>query len=58
MEEYGAIVEKFFEDGNKALSKKDAIEFFECFKHYKKCSDKELLDEVFGKIQNRIDRME
>ena len=53
-----AIVEEFFEDGNKTISKEDAIEFLECFKHYQKCGDKELMDEVFEKIQNKIDKME
>ena len=51
-----AIVKYFFQDGNEKISKTDAIEFLECFKHYKH-DDKELLEEVFEKIQNRIDVM-
>ena len=46
----------FFQDGNKKINKTDAIEFLECFKHYK-YGDKELLEEVFEKIQNKIDVM-
>lgn len=51
-----AIVEEFFYDGNDKISKDDAIEFLECFKHYK-YDDKELLEEVFAKIQAKIDDM-
>lgn len=51
-----AIVKEFFEDGNKKINKKDAMEFLECFKHYNHCDDKELLEEVFDKIQHRIDK--
>ena len=50
------IVKGFFQDGNKKINKTDAIEFLECFKHYK-YGDKELLEEVFEKIQNKIDVM-
>ena len=52
-----AIMEEFFKDGNDSISKEDAIEFLKCFKHYKKCDDKELLEGVFSKIQSRIDTM-
>lgn len=52
-----AIVKEFFTDGNKKISKADAIEFLECFKHYKRCDDKELLEEVLNKIQTKIDNM-
>lgn len=55
-----AIVKEFFIDfidGNDdKVNKKDAIEFLECFKHYK-CDDKELLEEIFDKIQIKIDSM-
>ena len=52
-----AIVKEFFEDGNEKISKEDAIEFLECFKHYNRCDDKELLEEVFANIQRQIDKM-
>lgn len=50
------IVKEFFKSGNERISKSDAIEFLECFKHYK-YHDKELLTEVFNKIQSKIDKM-
>lgn len=55
-EKADAIVEEFFTDGNENISKKDAIEFLECFKHYD-YPDKQLLDEIFNKIQDRINLM-
>lgn len=51
-----AIVKEFFTDGNNRVNKQDAIEFLECFKHYN-YPDKELLQEVFKKIQIKIDTM-
>jgi hypothetical protein len=55
-ERVNAIVKEFFTNGNEKLSKTDAIEFLECFRHYK-YSDKELLQKVFKKIQEKIDIM-
>lgn len=49
-----AIVNEFFTDGNNKVNKQDAIEFLECFRHYI-CPDKELLNKVFDKIQEKID---
>lgn len=51
-----AIVNEFFTDGNKKVKKADAIEYLECFKHYD-YPDKELLQQVFDKIQEKIDKM-
>ena len=51
-----AIVREFFEDGNNKRNKSEAIEFLECFKHYN-YPDKELLQQVFDKIQEKIDIM-
>lgn len=51
-----AIVKEFFTDGNEKVKKQDAIEFLECFKHYN-YPDKELLNKVFIKIQEKIDTM-
>jgi hypothetical protein len=55
-ERVNAIVEEFFTMGHKELNKTEALEFLECFKHYD-YSDKELLQNVFKKIQERIDMM-
>jgi len=55
-ERINTIVKEFFTDGNKQIGKDDAVEFLECFKHYR-YHDKELLEEVFQRIQNRIDDM-
>ncbi len=52
-ERVNAIVEEFFTLGREDLNKTDAIEFLECFKHYK-YSDESLLQDVFRKIQERI----
>lgn len=51
-----AIVKEFFADGNNKVNKQDAIEFLECFRHYN-YSDKDLLQQVFDKIQEKIDIM-
>lgn len=51
-----AIVKEFFENGIEKLNKQKAIEFLECFKHYK-YPDEKLLNDVFEKIQKKIDRM-
>lgn len=50
-----AIVEEFFSINDDA-SKAELIEFLECFKHYH-YDDKDLLNEVFQKIQHEIDHM-
>lgn len=50
-----AIVEEFFAINDDA-SKTEIIEFLECFKHYS-YDDKELLEEVFQKIQAKINMM-
>lgn len=55
-ERVDAIVEEFFND-DEQISKEDAIEFLECFKHYN-YPDRQLLNEVFKKIQDRIDNMD
>jgi len=54
--EVDVIVNEFFTDGNEKVNKEDAIEFLECFKHYKH-QDSELLEEAFKKIQSKIDNM-
>ena len=51
-----AIVKEFFENSNEKISKVEAIEYLECFKYYKH-EDTELLNEVFTKIQSKIDKM-
>lgn len=50
-----AIVKEFFSISH-AVSKTELIEFLECFKHYR-YDDKDLLNEVFQKIQHEIDNM-
>lgn len=50
-----AIVKEFFSINDDA-SKSEIIEFLECFKHYP-YDDKDLLNEVFQKIQYEIDHM-
>lgn len=52
-----AIVKEFFTNANDDISKYDAIEFLECFKHYN-YSDVELMHKVFYNIQKTIDSME
>lgn len=50
-----AIVKEFFSNNDDA-SKTEIIEFLECFKHYR-YEDKDLLNEIFQKIQHEIDYM-